>query len=700
MNTPSLLRRHGTTTAIVVSESQRHQRRSRARVAGPAGAIAICLAISTGLANAAEADEVHVDLSSAKAIGTHNNGGRSPARLVLDGDENTAWTAGGLDLRAHPANILITLPKPAAVSGIEILTDDSKGFNRLTHLGAYTQSVEDWSLLGAIQNNKRLRFTLRFQPARVHRLRLRVRDTGRPDHAWPRIREFRLLAAAPKAPFVKTASGPVADESAEEAAFVARALGLAPRLPRTAYDPGKGYLWYVRRFADTLIERGTDQYGTIHSPMFISILDCRNLRHPGHILPPIEGQRLHDRASYGGNLQHDVPLLFALDSLSDLTGEEEYQRAGQDYLRFFLKHCVNSKTGLWPWGEHAHWDFYRDAPGHLTHEHLGLAPPMFWEWAWSLNPDAVRGEADGCLNHIVNLDTFDFNRHADISTPLRTPRPAKLYFLDFPRHGAFYLHMWALAWSKTDDTKYLDWINGMLDHFAANTHPQSGLMRMATEDRDRETARPGSSLSAALTLLEAAPLLRGRPEGERCSRMGNALINAIARLPHKLDEGEIVNACAYAGPELESRVRWTSPGFTAHYGEGFLGTTARMWVRAHELTGSTRCLDIARAVAAFYAQAGKAPDAPETPASVFGDAINLMLDLHEHDGGKQWLPAAESYAEQAIEGLYYNGLFRGATNLHYYESQLGVSHLAHALLRLHSLTDDRAGTVQSLHFAR
>jgi hypothetical protein len=67
---------------------------------------------------------------------------------------------------------------------------------------------------------------------------------------------------------------------------------------------------------------------------------------------------------------------------------------------------------------------------------------MFWEWAWSLNPEAVRGEADGCLNHIVNLDTFDFNRHADISTPLRTPRPAKLYFLDFPRHGAFYLHMW------------------------------------------------------------------------------------------------------------------------------------------------------------------------------------------------------------------------------------------------------------------
>jgi hypothetical protein len=77
-----------------------------------------------------------------------------------------------------------------------------------------------------------------------------------------------------------------------------------------------------------------------------------------------------------------------------------------------------------------------------------------------------------------------------------------------------------------------------------------------------------------------------------------------------------------------------------------------------------------------------------------------MLDLHEHDGGKQWLPAAEAYAQQAIKKLYHKGLFRGTTGLYYYESQLWVSNLVHALLRLHSLVDDRNVTVKALHFAR
>ena len=119
-----------------------------------------------------------------------------------------------------------------------------------------------------------------------------------------------------------------------------------------------------------------------------------------------------------------------------------------------------------------------------------------------------------------------------------------------------------------------------------------------------------------------------------------------------------------------------------------------------ELTGSERCLDIARAMAQYYAEAGGVPEAEPTRAHVFGTVLALMLDLHEHDRGKQWLPAAEAYAQQAIRKLYHNGLFRGATGLYYYESQLRVSTLVHALLRLHALVDERNVTVKSLHFAR
>ncbi len=403
----------------------------------------------------------------------------------------------------------------------------------------------------------------------------------------------------------------------------------------------------------------------------------------------------------GGNLQHDLPLLVALGDLSRLTGEDKYREAADAYLGFFLENCTQTPTGLWPWGEHAHWDFYEEQVGHTIHEHLGMAPRSFWEKAWELRPEAIVGEADGLINHVVNLETFDFNRHANVLEALPEPRAEGMTFLDFPRHGGFYMGVWAFAYSKTGDEKYLDWITAMMDHFEDNTHPDSGLMRMATAERGRESARLTTAVSAGLTMLESVPLLGDTPQAERCETMARRLITSVANLPHRLEEREFVRAAAYAGPSVTDKLKWHAPGFAAHYGGGtFLGTEARMWVLAWKLTGEQRCLDIARAMAACYAEVELLPETEHTRAQVFGTLVNLMVDMHEADGGEQWLPAAERYGQQAIGKLYYDGLFRGATNLCYYESELWVSNLVHSLLRLHAATSDGGETVDSLFFAR
>ena len=80
------------------------------------------------------------------------------------------------------------------------------------------------------------------------------------------------------------------------------------------------------------------------------------------------------------------------------------------------------------------------------------------------------------------------------------------------------------------------------------------------------------------------------------------------------------------------------------------------------------------------------PRERHAPAQVFGSTINLMLDMHELDGDPRWIEAAERYAQAGIERLYYDGLFRGATDLWYYESELWVSDLVSALVRLHTIT--------------
>lgn len=564
------------------------------------------LSISFVLAIASGQDALpRVDLTNATATATHGAKGAcpAPAHVIIDGNEENGWSSGRHNLRELPSNVFITLPKPALISGLEVLTNDSKGFIRLTWLEVYSAVGDGWTFLGAVQGNDRLRFTVKLHTARVQRLRLRVRDTERPDHAFPGIHEVKLLGGDAGAATSKLEPGVVPDETRSEKLFVAKALGNVPKLPEAEFDPKKGYLWYARTFADTLIEHGTDRYGKVHSPMFVSILDCRDLSHPGCEIPPIEGQRQNDRALLGGNLQHDLPLLMALEAFGDLTDDGKYREAARAYLAYFLDNCTSTQTGLWPWGEHAHWDMYKDEPGNTTHEHDGLPPRMFWELAWSLNPRAVEGEADGCINHVVNLETFDFNRHADITQTLPEPRSPGARFLDFPRHGGFYVYLWAFAHSKTGDEKYLSWIKGMLDHFETNTHRQSGLMRMATKDRNREVGQLGSSVSTALTLLEAAPLLKNEEQRRRCERMGRALIGAVASLPHKLDERKFVTSCAYAGPAEQGKLRWLEPGYTGQEGRGFLGGSARLWVHAYELTGSERCLDIAQAMAQYYAEA-------------------------------------------------------------------------------------------------
>ncbi|MBD3293522.1 MAG: hypothetical protein GF393_11400 [Armatimonadia bacterium] len=624
-------------------------------------------------------------------------------RMAIDGDEETVWSGDGHDLTARPTSYLILFESPTAVGSLEMLTDDLKGRVRLTALEVYAAVDGGWAQIGSVEGNEALRFTIDLTPIRTDVLRLRIMDTARPDHAWPRIHEMWLHAPDDGAELRSLEAAEVPGEGRVERLFLDRTLGCVETIPEAMFDSSIGYLGYVRRFIDTLIEHGTDRYGEVHSPMWVSVLSCRDLSHPGCELPAIEGQRQHDRAVMGGNLQHDLMLLLAARETTELTGDARYEEAAEDYLRFFLTNCTHTPTGLWPWGEHAHWDFHDECVGHYIHEHLGAAPLRFWEWAWDLSPEAVLREADGLMNHVVDVDTFDYNRHADVNEVLPEGRTdCDWTFLDFPRHGGFYLQVWAFAWSRTGDQKYLDRIEKMMDHHERAMHPDSGLLP-ATTTNSATRATPSSQLSLAITMLESVPLLGETETGERCEQLAHRHLEALAALPHEPAEGRYIGSCPIAGTDAEGKIGWI-PTFSANYGQGFACAQALLWTAAHRLTGEHRYLDLAREMAEWYARVEELPKAEHIRAQVFAGIINLMMDMHELDGGDQWLPAAERFARMAVEGLYCevgeDGIFRGATNLWYYESELWVSNLAYALVRLHTLTEDTDATVPANYFMR
>lgn len=639
-------------------------------------------------------------LAGVRIVATHETfGGKYPATNAMDGDEATFWAGDGHDLTALPTNLVVTLGQPTAVGSLEVLTQVLKRRLRLTDLEVYARVGDGWALLGAARSNEETRFVLNLEPAEVRQLRLRVLNTARPDHAWPRINEVRLYPPAAGAGLAAPRPTDVPNETVGERIFLADAMGLQTAVPRVEFDPDKGYLYYARSCVETLIADGTDRYGEVRSPMFVSVLDTSGHRHPNCQLPAIEGQRQGDRALFGGNLQHDIMLLRACEYMAQITGDGNYRDAARAYLQFFLDECTNTPSGLWPWGEHAHWDFYKEAPGHNTHEYLGAPPLDFWEFAWSLNSEAVLREANGLLDHVVNLENFDYNRHADITRPLPDPRPEGMGFFDFPRHGGFYIQAWAFAYSKTADEKYLNWCERMMDHHTSVRHPESGLIPV-TSSQHPDLVSVATQLSLAISMLESVPLLSDTPTARRCDRLAHEYLQSLAALPHQPDKGLYCGRSPIAGPREQAANLLAEPGFAAHYGKAFLCMDALLWTQAYRLTGEPKYLDIALGPARFYATAEQVPAEEHTRAHIYGSLIDLMLDMNEIVSGNEWMPAAERYARQAIEELFHNGLLRGATSLWYYESELWPGTLVYALVRLQTVLDESPVRVKPNYFHR
>ncbi len=231
------------------------------------------------------------------------------------------------------------------------------------------------------------------------------------------------------------------------------------------------------------------------------------------------------------------------------------------------------------------------------------------------------------------------------------------------------------------DRKYLDLIEGMLGHFE-KTRLKDGFLPILSQYSYRPQLKPtpGANLAVGITLLEAAPLCGDTPTGAHARRLGTELLATLAAAPVTLPK---------------------QAGFAVVYGGGdFAGGEAVLRVQAYRLTQDKRHLDAARAFAELYRAVDKTPTEGNRRAEVYGLLVNLYLDLHELEPDGGWLPAAEKYARLGIEDLYYDGLFRGASNLGYYDSELYVSTFVYGLVRLQALQAGGKVAVPPLYFHR
>jgi hypothetical protein len=87
-------------------------------------------------------------------------------------------------------------------------------------------------------------------------------------------------------------------------------------------------------------------------------------------------------------------------------------------------------------------------------------------------------------------------------------------------------------------------------------------------------------------------------------------------------------------------------------------------------------------------------------ARVYSSIIGLFNDLYDLNHDPQTLQQAKRYANVAIDNLFYNGMFRGATNINHYEGDMMESCLTYNLIWLDALDKKEAIKIEPNYFTR
>jgi len=495
---------------------------------------------------------------------------------------------------------------------------------------------------------------------------------------------------------------------------------------------------YVTNCLDTLIDHGRDVYGSVQSPLFMSVIDTKTLIAPEKpdaydSLLRLEG-RITRRGERGSNVWHDQALLHTMYQVSNLTGDKRYAREADRCLDYFLKNC-RKKNGLLIWGSHIHWDCYQDQLGGDKGPHEILVTLPLWKEMYRINPEAIRKEIDGIWKwHVYDKTTGAHNRHDSGSAGV-----------DFSFSGSSFIQAFAFLYSVTGAQEYLDKAKLIADWHWRHRNTDTNLTSENPSRKDSGAYLYSKTFMTTLTGPHAAALLRSYEiTGEKHfldiavayikafdkygwnekEQMYYGMIN-LDGTPTTEDEVPASMRSQLAGPGRKPNPGYSVPPVgpvdvwqTTIFPLLFPLNSAQSALYAYEITakdnqaGDPALLKAAQHWAiviekqlppqtgwtfkhALEASMPKVKKTGGTYAINYGRAISFYVHLYRASQERKYLKLAEDIAQEAVAKLYVEtvknppqgkpktyGIFKGHPAKPYYESTNGVGILLYALLEL------------------
>jgi outer membrane protein assembly factor BamB len=426
------------------------------------------------------------------------------------------------------------------------------------------------------------------------------------------------------------------------------------------------YVEAAKKYAEVLLAHGRDHYGPVHTPMFVQMIDLRTLAIP-HQRTAAEWRAEmagwkedrnylmwgKDRSSVlwaqDSNLLWDTENVRLMYALSTETGDAHYADAADDYIRYFLKHCVSRTTGLFAWGEHIAYNVVDDEIHGQRHELQHSAP--LWEEMWRFDPAAVRNEIEGIYRyHVTDRRSMAYDRHANFWNGLPERDQATIM-----GYAGIYIDAAAFLYEKTQDAKYMEWARKLLLAFQSKSNAEGLYPDNWTDRQKREEAYTFP------TRPELATALYKAFESTHDPRWRDDANRYLEACDQSFRFGKATGDDRVFGP-----VRFSEAGLLGY-----------------QLTGKQTYLDMAM-------RAGEEQLHREQPraqmASTLADSINALRHLYEISGEQRWLDGARKLGDFALRTFVHtSGLIRGTAVVDrpdYYDTIQGSGALALALYRL------------------